>query len=87
MDNNFNDSNNMNPYTQVPTGQMQPAHAGVPQQNDRKKPGFGAGFGAGIATGVFGAFVLGLIVLFAYSMISGKSVQTVATNSNLMIKQ
>lgn len=84
MDNNFNNPNNMNPYTQMPTGQMPVQPAGAPQQKEHKKPGFGAGFGAGIATGVFGAFVLGLVVLFAYSMISGRSVQTVATNSNVL---
>lgn len=84
MDNNFNNSNNINPYTQVQSGQMPFPQAGSPQQNNHMKPGFGAGFGVGIATGVIGAFVLGVITLFAYSMISGRSVQTVATNSNVL---
>ncbi len=84
MDNNFNNSNNINPYTQMQSGQMPFPQAGSPQQNNHKKPGFGAGFGVGIATGVIGAFVLGVITLFAYSMISGRSVQTVATNSNVL---
>lgn len=46
-----------------------------------KKPhrnGFRNGFGVGIATGIVTTIVLGLIVLFAYTMITGRSVHTVA---------
>ena len=46
-----------------------------------KKPhrnGFRNGFGVGIATGIVTTIVLGLIVLFAYTMKTGKSVHTVA---------
>ena len=42
-----------------------------------KKPhrkGFRNGFGVGIATGIVTTIVLGLIVLFAYTMITGRSV-------------
>lgn len=41
-----------------------------------KKPhrkGFRNGFGVGIATGIVTTIVLGLIVLFAYTMITGKA--------------
>lgn len=48
--------------------------------SDKKthRKGFRNGFGVGIATGIVTTIVLGLIVLFAYTMITGRSVHTVA---------
>ena len=52
-----------------------------------KKPhrkGFRNGFGVGIATGIVTTIVLGLIVLFAYTMITGRSVHTVAKSADVL---
>lgn len=82
MDNNTN-SKEMNPYMQA-TPMPENTPDGRGDKDGHKNPGFGAGFGAGIAAGVCGAIVLGIIVLFSYSMISGRSIQTVATGSDLL---
>ena len=78
MDNNTN-SKEMNPYMQA-TPMPENTPDGRGDKDGHKNPGFGAG----IAAGVCGAIVLGIIVLFSYSMISGRSVQTVATGSDLL---
>lgn len=52
-----------------------------------KKPhrkGFRNWFGVGIATGIVTTIVLGLIVLFAYTMITGRSVHTVAKSADVL---
>ena len=52
-----------------------------------KKPhrkGFRKGFSVGIATGIAATIVLGLIVLFAYTMITGRSVHTVAKSADVL---
>ena len=52
-----------------------------------KKPnrkGFRNGFGVGIATGIVTTIVLGLIVLFAYTTITGRSVHTVAKSADVL---
>ena len=46
--------------------------------------GLKKGFGAGIATGIAATLVLGGIVLFAYTMITGRSVHTVAKSADVL---
>ena len=57
-----------------------------PDMNDKEphRMGLKKGFGAGIATGIAATLVLGGIVLFAYTMITGRSVHTVAKSADVL---